>query len=67
MDIAHDDGFRVELRRMPHEANMWHAGEDWAGITNQKERKRLQNRLNKRVCEFDPPPVPHRSSAATDC
>jgi hypothetical protein len=39
----------VELQPKRHEANMRHPGEDWAGITNQKERKRLQNRLNKRV------------------
>ncbi|OLN85653.1 hypothetical protein CCHL11_08267 [Colletotrichum chlorophyti] len=39
---------RVELRPMPHEVNIRHRGEDWAGITNQKERKKLQNRLNKR-------------------
>ena len=41
----------VELQPMPHEANIRHPGEDWAGITNQKERKRLQNRLNKRLCK----------------
>ncbi|TLD09987.1 hypothetical protein PgNI_06638 [Pyricularia grisea] len=27
----------------------WDCHEDWSGITNQKERKRLQNRLNKRA------------------
>ena len=42
---------RVVLLPMRHEANIRHPGEDWAGITNQRERKRLQNRLNKRVCE----------------
>lgn len=41
---------RVELQPMPHEAHIRRPGEDWAGITNPKERKRLQNRLNKRVC-----------------
>lgn len=39
----------VELQRMPHAAYIRRPGEDWAGITNPKERKRLQNRLNKRV------------------
>jgi hypothetical protein len=39
----------VELQPRPHEVNMRHPSEDWAGITDQKERKRLQNRLNKRV------------------
>ncbi|KAK8096201.1 hypothetical protein PG999_014223 [Apiospora kogelbergensis] len=42
-------GQHVELQRMPHELHIRHRGEDWAGITNQKERKKLQNRLNKRV------------------
>ncbi|EMD88578.1 hypothetical protein COCC4DRAFT_120271, partial [Bipolaris maydis ATCC 48331] len=39
----------VELQRMPHVAYIRRPGEDWAGITNPKERKRLQNRLNKRI------------------
>ncbi|KAJ0117002.1 hypothetical protein J7T55_003417 [Diaporthe amygdali] len=39
----------VELQQMPHKVNIRHRGEDWAGITNRKERKKLQNRLNKRV------------------
>ncbi|USP79569.1 hypothetical protein yc1106_06843 [Curvularia clavata] len=39
----------VELQRMRHVAYIRQPGEDWAGITNPKERKRLQNRLNKRV------------------
>lgn len=47
-------GQHVELQRMPHELHIRHRGEDWAGITNQKERKKLQNRLNKRVCKRNP-------------
>ncbi|KAK2021940.1 hypothetical protein LX32DRAFT_630738 [Colletotrichum zoysiae] len=50
MEFTKND-FRVELQPMPHEANIWHRGEDWAGITNQKDRKKLQNRLNKRICK----------------
>ncbi|KAK8054818.1 hypothetical protein PG993_000045 [Apiospora rasikravindrae] len=47
---AHDQStYPVTLQCMPHEVHMRHRGEDWVGITNQKERKRLQNRLNKRV------------------
>ncbi|EUC46541.1 hypothetical protein COCMIDRAFT_35894 [Bipolaris oryzae ATCC 44560] len=39
---------------MEHGTYIRRPGEDWAGITNPKERKRLQNRLNKRVCyQFD--------------
>ncbi|KAH7310776.1 hypothetical protein B0I35DRAFT_439669 [Stachybotrys elegans] len=41
--------FPVELQPMPHASYMRHSGEDWAGITNQRERKRLQNRINKRA------------------
>ncbi|KAK8875286.1 hypothetical protein PGQ11_005800 [Apiospora arundinis] len=43
---------QVELQRMPHELYIRHRGEDWAGITNQKERKKLQNRLNKRIYQL---------------
>ncbi|KAI9897340.1 hypothetical protein N3K66_007196 [Trichothecium roseum] len=41
--------YHVELQGMPHEVHIRHIGEDWAGITNQAERKKLQNRLNKRI------------------
>ncbi|KAI5921701.1 hypothetical protein F4810DRAFT_702194 [Camillea tinctor] len=39
----------IEAQCMPHEAYIRHNGEDWAGITNQRARKKLQNRLNKRA------------------
>ncbi|KAK7941605.1 uncharacterized protein PG986_013992 [Apiospora aurea] len=39
----------VELQFMPHGVHVRHHGEDWTGITNQQERKKLQNRLNKRA------------------
>ena len=42
---------QVDLGLMAHEAHIRHIGEDWAGITNQKQRKRLQNRLNQRAGE----------------
>lgn len=55
MDDFDDDGFaqlyRVELQPRPYESHIRHVGEDWAGVTNQVERKKLQNRLNKRICE----------------
>lgn len=42
---------RIELQGMlPHAAHLRNAGEDWTGITDQKARKKLQNRLNKRIC-----------------
>ncbi|KAI1498826.1 hypothetical protein F5X99DRAFT_391906 [Biscogniauxia marginata] len=40
---------QIEAQHMPHEAYIRRCGEDWAGVTDQKERKRLQNRLNKRA------------------
>ncbi|KAH7394969.1 hypothetical protein DE146DRAFT_616334 [Phaeosphaeria sp. MPI-PUGE-AT-0046c] len=40
-----------KLQRIRYEAYILRSGEDWSGITNQKERKRLQNRLNKRLCD----------------
>ncbi|KAK8087575.1 Aryl-alcohol dehydrogenase [Apiospora hydei] len=39
----------VELQFMPPGVHMRQYGEDWTGITNQQERKKLQNRLNKRA------------------
>jgi hypothetical protein len=46
----------IELQPRPYEAHLIHDGEDWAGITDRIERKKLQNRLNKRICEFAPDP-----------
>lgn len=40
---------RIGVNHMPHEAYIRRDGEDWAGVTNQKERKKLQNRLNQRA------------------
>lgn len=39
----------IDLVSMPHEAYLCDYGEDWAGVTNQKERRKLQNRLNQRA------------------
>ena len=38
-----------DLEPMPHEMYICGKGEDWAGVTNQKVRKKLQNRLNQRA------------------
>ncbi|MBE3049584.1 hypothetical protein IMZ48_45235 [Candidatus Bathyarchaeota archaeon] len=48
----------IRLGHMPHQAFICEDGEDWAGITNQKERRRLQNRLNQRAREYDHSIVP---------
>lgn len=39
----------IDTRPMSHQAFIRRWGEDWAGITNQRERKKLQNRLNQRA------------------
>lgn len=42
----------VSLRHMSHETHIRRSGEDWAGVTDQKERKKRQNRLNQRAGEL---------------
>ena len=39
----------VELATLPHQAQIRTPDEDWAGVTDPVERKRLQNRLNQRL------------------
>jgi hypothetical protein len=43
------DALPFDAASMPHQAFIRQRDEDWAGITNQRERKRLQNRLNQRA------------------
>lgn len=38
----------IQLARMPQQADIEVAEEDWTGIIDQKERRKLQNRLNQR-------------------
>ncbi|KAJ5698417.1 hypothetical protein N7462_000422 [Penicillium macrosclerotiorum] len=38
----------IPLSRMPQQASVRDAGDDWTGVINRKERRRLQNRLNQR-------------------
>ncbi|OJJ68580.1 hypothetical protein ASPBRDRAFT_209817 [Aspergillus brasiliensis CBS 101740] len=39
----------IILQQLPHQSYIKRQNEDWAGVTNPKERKRLQNRLNQRI------------------
>ncbi|KAL2845919.1 hypothetical protein BJY01DRAFT_263423 [Aspergillus pseudoustus] len=39
----------IVLRQMPHQSYLKRQNEDWAGVTDTKERKKLQNRLNQRA------------------
>lgn len=38
----------IPLAKMPQQVGVQKAEEDWTGIINRKERRKLQNRLNQR-------------------
>lgn len=38
----------IPLQRMPQQASVREARDDWTGVINRKERRKLQNRLNQR-------------------
>ncbi|ETS75330.1 hypothetical protein PFICI_12274 [Pestalotiopsis fici W106-1] len=40
---------RIPLQRMTHQVLVKDQREDWAGVTNRRERKKLQNLLNQRA------------------
>ena len=37
----------ITVQPMPHQLEVWKVQEDWAGVTNTQERRKLQNRLNQ--------------------
>ncbi|OGM46185.1 hypothetical protein ABOM_004862 [Aspergillus bombycis] len=39
----------IQLEHMPQQAWVWADGDDWTGIIDRKERRRLQNRHNQRA------------------
>jgi hypothetical protein len=39
----------IQLGKMPQVVNVRHTEEDWTGLTNATERRKLQNRLNQRA------------------
>lgn len=38
----------IPLAKMPQQVGVQKTQEDWTGIINRKERRKLQNRLNQR-------------------
>ncbi|KAL2865905.1 bZIP transcription factor [Aspergillus lucknowensis] len=55
MDGAHrqltaNDNFSsaIQLAHMPQQAHVWSAEDDWTGVIDRKERRKLQNRQNQR-------------------
>ncbi|KZF23103.1 hypothetical protein L228DRAFT_259977 [Xylona heveae TC161] len=50
MDNSVDpENVTIPLTYMPQQACIWKPGDDWTGVVNQKERRRLQNRQNQRI------------------
>ncbi|KAL5000876.1 hypothetical protein BDV10DRAFT_29453 [Aspergillus recurvatus] len=38
----------IPLTHMPQQAHVWNADDDWTGIVDRRERRKLQNRQNQR-------------------
>ncbi|KAL3455056.1 hypothetical protein BJX64DRAFT_91143 [Aspergillus heterothallicus] len=45
--LTNDDSV-IPLAHMPQQAHVWKADDDWTGVIDRKERRRLQNRQNQR-------------------
>ncbi|KAL2838113.1 hypothetical protein BJY01DRAFT_237604 [Aspergillus pseudoustus] len=43
-----NDNSVIPLAHMPQQAHVWRADDDWTGVIDRKERRRLQNRQNQR-------------------
>jgi hypothetical protein len=47
----------IALAHMPQQAHVWRAEDDWTGVIDRKERRRLQNRQNQRKWRMQPVPL----------
>ncbi|KAL4884904.1 hypothetical protein BJY04DRAFT_155852 [Aspergillus karnatakaensis] len=43
-----DDRSIIPISHMPQQVHVWTADDDWTGVVDRKERRRLQNRQNQR-------------------
>jgi hypothetical protein len=54
----------ITLAHMPQQAHVWRAEDDWTGVIDRKERRKLQNRQNQRKWRMQPSyPFPYSSGA----
>jgi hypothetical protein len=47
----------IPFAQMPQQAGIRNQKEDWTGIVDQKERRKLQNRLNQRAFRMELSPL----------
>jgi hypothetical protein len=52
----------IPVGHMPQQVHVWDAADDWTGVTDRKERRKLQNRQNQRKWRK---PSPHLRPACT--
>jgi hypothetical protein len=45
---------RIQLERMKQQQEVRNLKDDWTGVTNPAERRKLQNRLNQRIYRKSP-------------
>ncbi|KAL4922058.1 hypothetical protein BDW62DRAFT_76872 [Aspergillus aurantiobrunneus] len=47
-DPAGGDASLIALAHMPQQVHVWAPGDDWTGVVDRRERRKLQNRQNQR-------------------